>query len=78
MAWTVLYRVHTMALLEVLGPKKAGAFIRRQAEMLASEEALAATFPLRPSKDNAAVAKARRGAVAVFKRYMPIFLSGVK
>jgi hypothetical protein len=58
-----------------MGRRKADRFLRLIAEKLASEENLAQVFSIRPSSEAAEVREVRRQAVALFGRYLPLFLA---
>ncbi|WP_332690049.1 hypothetical protein [Devosia sp.] len=70
----VLLRVFVSAYLTTNSRKKGDAFLRAAAEILASEESLAAVMPIRGASQAAAVSKARRGAIALFRALTPTFL----
>lgn len=71
----VLWRVAVEAFIASSPRRRSETFLRLMAEMLASEENLSALFHIRPSSERAAVAKARRGAVAYFEKLLPLFLA---
>jgi hypothetical protein len=72
---TVLLRVMVCAYLAGLPKREAERYLRRIAEALASEESLLSISLLRPPPEQAEVNKARRQAIAVFRRYLPLFLA---
>lgn len=74
----VMMRVFICAVLRVTTPKKGEAILREMAEMLASEESLADVMPIRRSSQMAAVGRARREAVAIFRTYLPVFLGHLR
>lgn len=55
--------------------RKAEKVLRVMAELMASEAAVSALLPIRPATEHAAVQQARREAVAVFQRTLPVFLA---
>lgn len=78
----VLYRVLVCALLDALadecGPEVAERFLRRQAELLADEQSLETVIPIRGRSEQQEVVRARRGAVAMFRRYLPVFVAKLR
>ncbi|WP_332763991.1 hypothetical protein [Phenylobacterium sp.] len=70
----VLLRVFASAYLTTVSRKKGDAFLRAAAEILRDEESLAAVMPIRGASQAAAVSKARRGAIALFRALTPTFL----
>lgn len=78
----VLYRVQVCAMIDVLtefiGPEAAERFLRRQAEMLADEQSLETVIPIRGRSQQAEVSRARKGAVAMFRRYLPVFVAKLR
>lgn len=74
----VLVRVCVEAYLATAHVKprqRARAFLRVASTILADEESVALTFPIRPSADARAVTEARRQAIAVFRQYIPVFMA---
>lgn len=63
--------------LATMGRKKAERFLRLMAEKLASEENLSSVFQIRPTSEETEVARARRQAVEMYRRYLPIFLARI-
>jgi len=78
----VLYRVLVCSLIETLGealgPEAAERFLRIQATTLANEMSLETVIPIRGASEHASVVKARRGAVAMFRRYLPVFVAKLR
>lgn len=74
----ILVRVAIQAYLSTVSPKKADAFLRAMADTLADEESLSLIVDIRPPASAQAVAKARRGALAMFRAYLPAFLGRVR
>jgi hypothetical protein len=59
-----------------LKPKvRAAAFLDLATDILATEESVALTLPIRPMSNAAGVSRARRGALALFRQYLPTFLA---
>jgi hypothetical protein len=74
----VLYRVTMMALLRNMKRSAADAVLQDMAETLANEEAVSALIiPIRDPAGHSQVQRARRGAVAIFRQYLPIFVSAL-
>lgn len=73
----VLYRVTMQAFLRNMKRKDADEFLRELCETLASEDAVSQVIPLRGPGRYSDVQRARRGAVAIFRQYLPIFLSAL-
>jgi hypothetical protein len=74
----VLMRVFVAAYIATAHerPKRRGrAFLRRAVRLLEQEDSIALLSPIRPSSQHVAVAKARRGAVSMFREYRPFFLA---
>jgi hypothetical protein len=71
----VLWRVSVEAYLACAGKKRSERFLQLMAEKLANEENLSQVFQIRPTEDAIRVRRARREAVAMFERYLPIFLA---
>lgn len=74
-AQLVIARVCLEAHFELLGPKKGRRFLQSVVTKLSDEEQLASVAFIRPSKDAAAVARARRQALAWVKACAPIFVA---
>ncbi len=55
--------------------RRARVLVETTAQVMADEETLAQIMPIRPEREAAEVAKARRQAVALFRTYSPIFLA---
>jgi hypothetical protein len=72
---TVLWRVTVQSLIATMPPKQAKRFLRSIAETFASEDALSAIMPIRPGSSQAAVQRARRGALAMYRAQLPLFIS---
>jgi hypothetical protein len=73
----VLFQVQTIALLKVLGKKRAQPFLRAMADELASRQSYAEVTPLRGAKTLPAKRDATREAVDVFRRDLPTFLAAI-
>lgn len=71
----VLWRVSVEAFIACAGRKRSEKFLRLMAEKLANEDNLASVFQIRPNSDAVRVSKARKQAVAMFEKYLPIFLA---
>lgn len=74
-AEAVLIRVAITSFIAINGRKKSERFLRLMAETLASEDAVSEILPIRPATDHASVQKARRGALALFRAQLPVFLA---
>jgi hypothetical protein len=74
-AEAVLIRVAISSYIAVSGRKRGERFLRLMAETLASEEAVSEIMPIRPRSDHEDVQKARRGALALFRAQLPVFLA---
>lgn len=72
-ASTILFRVQSLAIIDALGPKRGRKFVTSMAQRLANEESVADTLPIRPDSQKLAVRKARREAVGLFRRLLPVF-----
>lgn len=73
----VLWRVSVEAFLSAASRRRAERFLRLMADRLATEEGLASVFPIRPDSDRAALQQARREAVALFEKLLPVFLASL-
>lgn len=73
----VLIRVLVQSYLATCGRRRAEAFLRYASELLADEESITQLLPLRPASQHAEVTKARREAVALFRRYVPAFIAAM-
>jgi hypothetical protein len=71
----VLLRVFVESYLATAPRKKGEKFLRMAGEALAEEELLASVFQIRPSRQHAAVRRARKEAAAIFERYLPVWLA---
>lgn len=72
----VLIRVMVEAFLvsaDLPKGKRAFGAVRVASEILATEETVAALFPVRPRSQQAAQARARRQAIAMFREWTPLF-----
>lgn len=54
---------------------RARAFVKTATSILADEESVALAFPIRPATHHEATAKARRGAIALWKHLLPTFMA---
>jgi hypothetical protein len=73
----VLFQVQTIALLKVLGKKKAQPFLRAMATELAARQSYAEATPIRAPKNYPAKRDATREAADVFRRDLPTFLAAI-
>lgn len=73
----VLFQVQTIALVRVLGKKRAEPFIKAMAEELARRQSYAEATPIRAAATYPAKRDATREAVDVFMRDLPMFLAAV-
>lgn len=73
----VLWRVLTEAMVEELGRKRGERLLRTIARKLSSEESLSEVMRIRPASDDAAVAHARRQAMAFFRQTLPRLMGGL-
>lgn len=72
----VLIRVFAEAFLAMahLKPRsRAREALKLASEILATEESVALTFPIRPNTFERETSRARRQAIAVFRQYLPTF-----
>lgn len=74
----VLIRVALSSFLATSKPEQSEAFLKHMAETLADEESLSAIMNIRERGQAAAVSKARRGASAMFRAYLPVLLGHVR
>jgi hypothetical protein len=74
-AEAILLRTAIMAFIAISGRRKAAAFLREMAVMLADEEAMSLIFPIRPSSNHAEVSRARREAIALFEAHLPAYMA---
>lgn len=74
-AEAVLIRVAITSFIAISGRKKSERFLKLMAETLASEDSVSEILPIRPRSDHANVQKARRGALALFRAQLPVFLA---
>jgi hypothetical protein len=73
----VLFQCQTIALLKVLGKKRAQPFLRAMAEELAARQSYAEATPIRAPKTFPARRDATREAADVFRRDLPTFLAAI-
>lgn len=76
----VLLRVFVEAYLATAHEKprrRARAFLDHASRLLATEESLARSFPLRPSGDHAAMTQARQEAIALYRAFLPTFIAAI-
>ena len=73
----VLFQVQTIALLKVLGKKRAQPFLRAMAEELAARQSYAEATPIRAPKSFPAKRDATREAADVFRLDLPTFLAAI-
>lgn len=73
----LLWRASVEAFLVHIGRENAREYLHLLAEILASEEALSMTFPIRPTADSAESRRARRAAIAMFRTCVPVFLARI-
>lgn len=74
----VLIRVFVQSYLATAHVKprlRARAFLDAAARSLADEESIATLLPIRPARDHAAVAEARKQAIGIFRQLMPAFVA---
>jgi hypothetical protein len=71
----VLLRIFAAAFIATQSRKRSEAFLRKVADLLAREGALADVLPMRG--DRRAESEARRQALAAFRRDMPAFLASL-
>lgn len=74
----ILIRVAISAYLSTNSKKKGDAFLKAMAEILRDETSLAAVVAIRGPAQADAVAKARRGAMALFRALLPTLLGRVE
>lgn len=74
----VLLRVAISAHLSMISPKKGDIFLRRMAEILASEESFSAVVPIRPAPDLKLTHSARRRAMRLFQGMLPSLIARVR
>jgi hypothetical protein len=73
----VLIRVLVQAHLATISRRRGEAFLRHATEILASEENLELLFPIRPRTQHAALNKARREAVGLFRQLLPSLIASL-
>lgn len=74
----VLIRVFVQAHLATAPRKQAAAFLRHVATLLENEESIARLLPIRPCAQHGEVTRAQRGALALFRRYVPSFVAAMQ
>lgn len=73
----VLIRVFVAAHVSTISRRRGEAFLRRTAELLENEESVASLVPIRPMAQAAAMNRARREALAVFRTYLPALIASL-
>lgn len=73
----VLIRVFVQAYLATTSRRRADAFLQHAAGILEDEESVSLLLPIRPSWQHGAVARARRGAVAIFRQVLPALIASL-
>jgi hypothetical protein len=76
-ALAILFRVAMTHWLGSLPKSEALSVLRGMAEDLATEESLASVMLLRPPPEQAAVNRARREAISLFRRLLPVWLAAL-
>lgn len=74
----ILWRIQALALVDVLGRKKAERYLRKMAETMATEASFAEVIAIRSKPDGHKVRQARREAASYFERMLPALLAGVR
>ncbi len=73
----VLFQVQTIALLKVLGKKKAQPFLRAMAAELAARQSYVEATPIRAPQSYPARRNATHEAANVFRRDLPTFIAAL-
>lgn len=76
-AEAILFRVAMSHWLALLPKPDALRVLRGMAEDLANEDSLSNVLLMRPPPEQAAVNRARRQAIASFRRFLPVWLQAI-
>lgn len=74
----ILFRAIVGAHLTLISEKKADAFLREVARIMADEESLAAISPIRPSARSEALALSRIQAAEAYRAVTPVLQASVR